>query len=139
MMASEALGFCGEQRVHTVPGQTAIEDTAMPDPLHTDLLLLRQRIESLYDAYPDDEEFQNGLNFAVSGIEQALGAAGGEPDDGLHPGDGIDTLNGIESSLAEMHIRLEARGDEDNDDPAQHARLAMIDHLLQQACALLAD
>ncbi len=111
----------------------------MHDPLHTDLLLLRQRIESLYDAYPDDEEFQNGLNFAVSGIEQALGAAGGEPDDGLHPGDGIDTLNGIESSLAEMHIRLEARGDEDNDDPAQNARLAMIDHLLQQACALLAD
>ncbi len=110
----------------------------MHDALHTDLLLVRQRIESLYDAYPDDEEFQNGLNFAVSGIEQALGAAGGEPDDGLHHGDGHDTLNGIESSLAEMHIRLEARGDEDSDNPAQHARLAMIDHLLQQACALLA-
>ena len=107
----------------------------MHDALHTDLLLVRQRIESLYDAYPDDEEFQNGLNFAVSGIEQALGATGGEPDDALHPGDHI---NGIESLLAEMHIRLEARGDEDNDDPAQHARLAMIDHLLQQACALLA-
>ena len=113
---------------------------ALPiDPLHTDLLLVRQRIESLYDAYPDDEEFQNGLNFAVSGIEQALGAAGGEPDAVLHHGDGLDALNGIESSLAEMHIRLEARGDEDNDDPARRARLAMIDHLLQQACALLAD
>lgn len=110
----------------------------MHDALHTDLLLVRQRIESLYDAYPDDEEFQNGLNFAVSGIEQALGAAGGEPDDALQAGDSLDSLNGIESSLAEMHIRLEARGDDDNDDPAQHARLAMVDHLLQQACALLA-
>ena len=79
-MTFAALGFCAEQRVHAVPGQTAIEDTAMHDALHTDLLLVRQRIESLYDAYPDDEEFQNGLNFAVSGIEQALGAAGGEPD-----------------------------------------------------------
>ena len=137
-MTFAALGFCAEQRVHAVPGQTAIEDTAMHDALHTDLLLLRQRIESLYDAYPDDEEFQNGLNFAVSGIEQALGAAGGEPDDALHAGDSLDSLNSIESALAEMHIRLEARGDDDNDDPAQHARLAMVDHLLQQACALLA-
>lgn len=109
----------------------------MHDALHTDLLLLRQRIESLYDAYPDDEEFQNGLNFAVSGIEQALGAAGGEPDDALQAGDSLDSLNGIESSLAEMHIRLETRSDENNDDPARHARLAMVDHLLQQACALL--
>ena len=133
-MTFAALGFCAEQRVHAVPGQTAIEDTAMHDALHTDLLLVRQRIESLYDAYPDDEEFQNGLNFAVSGIEQALGAAGGEPDAVLHPGDHLD---GIESLLAEMHIRLETRSDEDNDDPAEHARLAMIEHLLQQACALL--
>lgn len=111
----------------------------MHDALHTDLLLVRQRIESLYAAYPDDEDFQNGLNFAVSGIEQALGAAGGEPDDALQAGDRLDSLNGIESSLAEMHIRLETRGDEANDDPAQHARLAMIEHLLQQACALLAS
>ena len=133
-MTFAALGFCAEQRVHAVPGQTAIEDTAMHDALHTDLLLVRQRIESLYDAYPDDEEFQNGLNFAVSGIEQALGAAGGEPDAVLHPGDDLD---GIESLLAEMHIRLETRSEEVNDDPAQHARLAMIEHLLQQACALL--
>ncbi len=133
-MTFAALGFCAEQRVHAVPGQTAIEDTAMHDALHTDLLLVRQRIESLYDAYPDDEEFQNGLNFAVSGIEQALGAAGGEPDAVLHPGDHLD---GIESLLAEMHIRLETRSEEVNDDPAQHARLAMIEHLLQQACALL--
>lgn len=110
----------------------------MYDPLHTDLLLIRQRIESLYPAYPDDEEFQNGLNFAVSGIEQALGAAGGEPDAPLSAGDSLDSLNGIESSLAEMHIRLEARSDEGNDDPAQRARLAMVDHLLQQACDLLA-
>jgi hypothetical protein len=121
------------------PATPAIEDTAMHDALHTDLLLVRQRIESLYAAYPDDEDYQNGLNFAVSGIEQALGAAGGEPDDALQAGDRLDSLNGIESSLAEMHIRLEARGDEDNDDPAQHARLAMIEHLLQQACALLAS
>ncbi len=133
-MTFAALGFCAEQRVHAVPGQTAIEDIAMHDALHTDLLLVRQRIESLYDAYPDDEEFQNGLNFAVSGIEQALGAAGGEPDAVLHPGDHLD---GIESLLAEMHIRLETRSEEVNDDPAQHARLAMIEHLLQQACALL--
>ena len=133
-MTFAALGFCAEQRVHAVPGQTAIEDTAMHDALHTDLLLVRQRIESLYDAYPDDEEFQNGLNFAVSGIEQALGAAGGEPDAVLNPGDHLD---GIESLLAEMHIRLETRSEEVNDDPAQHARLAMIEHLLQQACALL--
>ena len=104
------------------------------DPLHTDLLLIRQRIESLYAAYPDDEDFQNGLNFAVSGIEQALGAAGGEPDATLPAGDSLD---GIDSSLAEMHIRLDTRSDEQNDDPAQHARLAMVDHLLQQACALL--
>ena len=107
----------------------------MHDPLHIDLLLLRQRIESLYAAYPDDEAFQDGLNFAVSGIEQALGAAGGEHDAAIHAGDSID---GIESSLAEMHIRLEARGDEENDDPVQQARLAMINHLLEQACALLA-
>ena len=133
-MTFAALGFCAEQRVHAVPGQTAIEDTAMHDALHTDLLLVRQRIESLYDAYPDDEEFQNGLNFAVSGIEQALGAAGGEPDAAPHAGDHLD---GIESLLAEMHIRLETRSEEVNDDPAQHARLAMIEHLLQQACALL--
>ncbi len=104
------------------------------DPLHTDLLLIRQRIESLYAAYPDDEDFQNGLNFAVSGIEQALGAAGGEPDATLPAGDSLD---GIDSSLAEMHIRLDTRSDEQNEDPAQHARLAMVDHLLQQACALL--
>ena len=52
----------------------------------------------------------------------------------LHPGDHLD---GIESLLAEMHIRLETRSEEVNDDPAQHARLAMIEHLLQQACALL--
>lgn len=134
-MAFAALGFCAEQRVHAVPGQTAIEDTAMHDALHTDLLLVRQRIESLYDAYPDDEEFQNGLNFAVSGIEQALDAAGGEPDAVLHPGDHLD---GIESLLAEMHIRLETGSEEANDEPAQHARLAMVEHLLQQACALLA-
>ena len=133
-MTFAALGFCAEQRVHAVPGQTAIEDTAMHDALHTDLLLVRQRIESLYDAYPDDEEFQNGLNFAVSGIEQALGAAGGEPDAAPHAGDHLD---GIESLLAEMHIRLETRSEEANNDPAQHARLAMIEHLLQQACALL--
>ena len=118
------------------PATQAIEDTAMQDPLHTDLLLIRQRIESLYAAYPDDEDYQNGLNFAVSGIEQALGAAGGETDAAIHAGDSLD---GIESSLAEMHIRLETRSDEDNDDPARQARLAMIDHLLQQACALLAD
>jgi hypothetical protein len=104
------------------------------DPLHIDLLLIRQRIESLYAAYPDDEEFQNGLNFAVSGIEQALGAAGGEPDAAVPAGDSLD---GIDSSLAEMHIRLDTRRDEQNDDPARHARLAMVDHLLQQACALL--
>ncbi len=126
------------------PATQTIENTAMNDrmhidtldidPLHTDLLLVRQRIESLYDAYPDDEEFQNGLNFAVSGIEQALGAAGGEPDAAPHAGDHLD---GIESLLAEMHIRIETRSDEDNDDPARHARLAMVDHLLQQACALL--
>ena len=133
-MTFAALGFCAEQRVHAVPCQTAIEDTAMHDALHTDLLLVRQRIESLYDAYPDDEEFQNGLNFAVSGIEQALGAAGGEPDAAPHAGDHLD---GIESLLAEMHIRLETRSEEANNDPAQHARLAMIEHLLQQACALL--
>jgi hypothetical protein len=107
----------------------------MHDPLHIDLLLLRQRIESLYAAYPDDEDFQNGLNFAVSGIEQALGAAGGEPDDTLPAGDHLD---GIDSSLAQMHIHLEMRLDKDSDDPAEQARLAMIDHLLQQACALLA-
>jgi hypothetical protein len=104
------------------------------DPLHTDLLLIRQRIESLYAAYPDDEDFQNGLNFAVSGIEQALGAAGGEPDMAIPAG---DVLDGIDSSLAELRIRLDTRSDEQNDDPAQQARLAMVDQLLQQACALL--
>jgi hypothetical protein len=104
------------------------------DPLHTDLLLIRQRIESLYAAYPDDEDFQNGLNFAVSGIEQALGAAGGEPDTAMPASDSLD---GIDSSLAELHIRLDTRSDEQNDDPARHARLAMVDHLIQQACALL--
>lgn len=35
---------------------------------------IQRRIEALYDRYKRDEEFQNGLNFAVSGIEQALGA-----------------------------------------------------------------
>jgi hypothetical protein len=104
------------------------------DPLHTDLLLIRQRIESLYAAYPDDEDFQNGLNFAVSGIEQAMRAIGGESGDLLPAGDSIDS---IESTLAEMHIRLETRDHEQNDDPIQWERLAMVDHLLQQACALL--
>lgn len=107
----------------------------MHDALHTDLLLVRQRIESLYAAYPDDEDYQNGLNFAVGGIEQALGAAGGESDDLVPAGDSLDS---IESTLAEMHIRLEGRDHEQNDDPIQWERLAMVDHLLQQACALLA-
>jgi hypothetical protein len=107
----------------------------MHAPLHIDLLLLRQRIESLYAAYPDDEDFQNGLNFSVSGIEQAMRAIGGESGDLLPAGDSIDS---IESTLAQMHIHLEMRLDKDSDDPAEQARLAMIDHLLQQACALLA-
>lgn len=36
---------------------------------------IQRRIETLCDRYKRDEDFQNGLNFAVSGIEQALGAA----------------------------------------------------------------
>lgn len=107
----------------------------MNDTLCRDLLLLRQRIEALYSNRPEDEVFQDGLNFAVSGIEQAMGAAGGEQPDDAHPD---DSINGIESSLAELHIRLDTRNEGLNDDPAQRARLVLADHLLAQACALLA-
>ena len=119
------------------PVTQAIEDTAMHTLIRNDLRLIRQRIESLYGARPGDhEDFQNGLNFAVSGIEQALGAVGDEPDDAMHAGESID---GIDSSLAELRIRLDTRSDAWIDDPAMLANLPLADHLLAQACALLTD
>lgn len=41
----------------------------------TQLLKIQRRIEALCDHYKRDEEFQFGLNFAISGIEQAYFAA----------------------------------------------------------------
>jgi hypothetical protein len=117
------------------PATQAIKDTAMSDAIRNDLSLLRQRIEALYDAHPDDEVFQDGLNFAVSGLEQALDAIGDDPAGVAHP---EDTLDSIGSSLAELHIRLETRSEASTDDPIARKRLAWVDHLLAQACTLLA-
>ncbi len=109
----------------------------MHDPLLTNLLLLRQRIESLYDARPEGEEdFQNGLNFAVSGIEQAIGAVGGGrtrwPDAG-------SSLDGVHRSVARLHVLLEARDVAADARTATRLRVALAHHLLEQACALLAN
>jgi hypothetical protein len=117
------------------PATQAIEDTAMNDTLCRDLLLLRQRIEVLYDTRPDDEVFQDGLNFAVSGLEQALDAIGEDLADDTHPEDSLDSIS---SSLAELHIRIETRSEASPDDPIACKRLAWVDHLLAQACTLLA-
>ena len=108
----------------------------MNDPIRNDLHLIRQRIEYLHTMREHDKTFQEGLNFAVSGIEQALGAVGGDPIGNTHLADAID---GIENSLAELHIRLETNSEAWKDDPFQGARLAMAEHLLAQACMLLAD
>jgi hypothetical protein len=104
--------------------------------LRNDLHLLRRRVEALYNTRPDDEHFQDGLNFAVSGLEQAMDALGEVPDVAPHPD---DTVNDIENALAELHIRLDTRHEASNDDPVMRARLAMAHHLLAQACTLLAD
>ncbi|MFZ5722269.1 MAG: hypothetical protein ACOY33_01265 [Pseudomonadota bacterium] len=108
----------------------------MNDTLRNALHLIRQRIGQLHGEHEDDENFQEGLNFAVSGIEQALGAVGGDIAGVMHAEDAIDS---IESSLAELHIRIETRSDAWIDDPAMRANLPLADHLLAQACALLAD
>lgn len=108
----------------------------MNDPIRNDLHLIRQRIEHLHTLREHDEAFLEGLNFAVSGIEQAVSAVGGDIIGNTHPADAID---GIENSLAELHVRLETRSEAWKDDPFQGARLAMAEHLLAQACMLLAD
>ena len=108
----------------------------MNDVIRTALHLIRQRIEQLHGECEENEEFQEGLNFAVSGIEQALGAVGGEHVDDTPP---EGSINDIENSLAELHIRLETRSDAWIDDPAMRTNLPLADHLLAQACALLAD
>lgn len=108
----------------------------MHDAIRNDLHLLQQRIESLYDARPeDDEDYQNGLNFAVSGIEQAIGAVGGGRE--RWPSAGT-SLEGIASAQSELHARLATRDASTDTTSATRQRLAMASHLLAQACALLA-
>ena len=108
----------------------------MNDHIRNALHLIRQRIEQLHGECEENEEFQEGLNFAVSGIDQAIGAVGGDSANALHP---EDIIGSIENSLAELHIRLETRSEAWVDDPAMRANLPLADHLLAQACALLAD
>ncbi len=108
----------------------------MHESICNDLHLLQQRIESLYDARPeDDEDYQNGLNFAVSGIEQARGAVGGGRERWSSAG---TSLEGIASAQAELHARLATRDASTDTTSATRQRLALANHLLVQACALLA-
>jgi hypothetical protein len=107
----------------------------MHDALRNDLYLLQQRIHALHDASTDHDAVQTWLGFAACDLERALDLVGGAPDRPMHAGDSLD---GIASGLAELHIRLDTRRDGSDDDPRTRMRLALANHLLEHACTLLA-